>query len=109
HEPAAIEHLKYISQNYHYEVDASHNVWGDSYKVFGEDIVLNTGDHAVVAGDDIKDTRVDNSDNSLDVDIKDSLNGSYNDKSDHSTTVGTVVGGSDNHAYVDNSQKYELD
>jgi hypothetical protein len=59
----AIEHIKHIAHNYHYDatttIDASHNVWGDSIKVFGDDNVVATHG-SVAAGDDVEDVSVRN-------------------------------------------------
>ncbi|NYJ05484.1 IniB N-terminal domain-containing protein [Petropleomorpha daqingensis] len=57
----AIEHIKYVQQNYSYShtqvLDFSHSVWGDQYNVWAEDsaVAINGG---VAAGDDIKDSEV---------------------------------------------------
>jgi hypothetical protein len=57
----AIEHIKYVQQNYSYHptqvLDFSHSVWGDQYNVWADDsaVAINGG---VAAGDDIKDSEI---------------------------------------------------
>jgi hypothetical protein len=57
----AIEHIKYVSQNYSYHTtqvtDFSHSVWGDQYNVWADDsaVAINGG---VAAGDDISHSEI---------------------------------------------------
>jgi hypothetical protein len=57
----AIEHIKYVQQNYSYHptqvLDFSHSVWGDQYNVWADDsaVAINGG---VAAGGDIKDSEI---------------------------------------------------
>jgi len=97
----AIEHIKYVQQNYSYSYqssqtwDFSHSVWGDQYNVWADDsaVAINGG---VAAGDDIKDSEVKAVNNSGDgsavgfgnhVDNTDSFNHISN--SGDGATVGT--------------------
>lgn len=86
----AIEHIRYIQANYTYNnnvttttVDASHSIWGDSYKIFGDDNVVATGG-SVAAGDDVGHASVDNSSHLAVVD-------SFNRTATTTTTTNTTT------------------
>jgi len=85
-ETAVIQHI----QNNYTDIDIEHVqiAGGDAYAIWGEDVVLATGG-SVAAGDDVNGVSIDNSttDVDVDVDIKDSFNGSFN--TDNSTTFNT--------------------
>ena len=61
----AIEHIKHIQNHYTYSptttIDASHSVWGDSYKIWAEDDAVVAVNGAIAAGDDVEDSDIDNS------------------------------------------------
>jgi hypothetical protein len=113
-EYAVIQHLQYIQNNYSFtEIDASHSIWagGDANVLFGDNNVLGTNgsvvlDHATNLGS----IDVDNSHTSVDVDVKDSFNGSFNsadgdgavagngnEVDDSTTTTTTTTTTSDSH------------
>jgi hypothetical protein len=70
----AIEHIKHIQNHYTYSptttIDASHSVWGDSYKIWAEDDAVVAVDGAVAIGGDVEDS---------DIDVDNSVRDSYND------------------------------
>jgi hypothetical protein len=70
----AIEHIKHIQNHYTYSptttIDASHSVWGDSYKIWAEDDAVVAVDGAVAIGGDVEDS---------DIDVDNSVRDSYNE------------------------------
>ncbi len=106
----AIEHIKHIQNHYTYSptttIDASHSVWGDSYKIWAEDDAVVAVNGAIAAGDDVKDSDVDNSvrDSYNEIDVEGDGNAvgrdndvenedSFNDNSAHG--IGNATNGSD--------------
>ncbi|MGY1704290.1 IniB N-terminal domain-containing protein [Geodermatophilus sp. SYSU D00697] len=116
HETVVITHLQeiqYENHETHVSIDASHSIWvsGDAQAIFGDDNVFVGGDGVaaggdvdgdvtqidneggIVAGDDVEDVTIDNSDNSV--------NDSYNDSYD--------VSGDGNAVGRDNDVDTEID
>ena len=93
----AIEHIRYIQATYTYTsnttttVDASHSIWGDSYKIFGDDNVVAT-DGSAAAGDRIGSASIDNSTH---VDVRDSFDSTTNDVHGTGNAVGEGTSVSD--------------
>jgi hypothetical protein len=101
-EMAVIQHVTHIENDVTItEIDASHSVWvnGDVNLLFGEENVLNTGSGVLL--NDVEAEKggsidIDNSHVDVDVDLENSLNGSFNQADN-----GAIAGGSNNS--VDNS------
>jgi hypothetical protein len=93
----AIEHIRYIQATYTYTtnntttIDASHSIWGDSYKIFGDENVIATGG-SVAAGDRIDSASIDNGTH---VDVHDSFNPTTNDVHGSGNAVGEGTSVSD--------------
>jgi len=92
----AIEHIKYVQQNYEYHstqvLDFSHSVWGDQYNVWADDsaVAINGG---VAAGDDIKDSEIKTASNNGDGGVAGFGNtvtneGNFNENSGDGAAVG---------------------
>jgi hypothetical protein len=139
----AIEHIKHIQNHYTYSptttIDASHSVWGDSYKIWAEDEAVVAVNGAIAAGDDVKDSDIDNSVrdsyNEIDVEgdgnavgrgnevedsftVEDSFNtdldvdveDSFNHENSGNTVEGDgIAGGEDNEATFDHSTEIEVE
>jgi hypothetical protein len=139
----AIEHIKHIQNHYEYSptttIDASHSVWGDSYKIWAEDDAVVAVNGAIAAGDDVKDSDVDNSvrdsyneidvegdgnavgrgnevedsftaEDSFNTDLDVDIDDSFNHENSGNTVEGDgIAGGEDNEATSDHSTEIDVE
>jgi hypothetical protein len=93
---AAVQQLTHVLNNYSYttvddrdvilDQSVNQNIWanGDVHQLFDNEANIASGDHAIIAGDDVKDSGNDSHDTFWTDNSDNSVNDSFNDNSDNS-------------------------